>query len=112
MPHKTRPKLSLSRASRYRSGHPFLVELREWQLQTKISQKALAGALGIAPASLSEWLTHCEADRDWALPAERVPFLASLLDVPPALFRPDMYLKEWKFPSRRQKPADNPKESP
>lgn len=97
MPRPVFPELVLPRSGRYRKKHPFVVHMEDWlAAEPGRTKTGLARIFGITQASLQDWIYGCEAG-PYRIQAERVPTAAVLFDIEPALLRPDLYPKGFKF---------------
>lgn len=98
MPRPTFPPLALPRSGRYRKRHPFLVHMDDWLAAAPGRTKtALAKLLGITQSSLQTWVTGCLGEVPYRIQAERIPRIAILFDIEPAILRPDLYPKGFTF---------------
>ncbi len=69
--------------------HPLI-----WCIQNKLYENTksdLAQHMGVKPQSLYKWERKCADDRHFPLPLLRAIQIAEFFDVPPSMFRPDVY---------------------
>lgn len=59
--------------------------------------RAMARELGVTRQSVIIWMARCRKDKNFLLPAERVPTISRATGMSPSAFRPDLWLPEHQF---------------
>ena len=87
--------------------HPYLIALE------KVGHPALIEKLGVSKQMVSDMRRYATADRNWAVPAHHVLVLAEAAELPPYIFRPDVYTRAMLLVPRpvkakKEKPVKEP----
>lgn len=72
------------------TSHPLLWMLT-WRMPPDATKSTVAKALGVKPQSLYKWEHACRKDRNFPVPIKRAQQLGQFFQVPPAMFRPDVF---------------------
>ena len=93
---KRNKKLKLPRGYK---RHPLLVGLRKFCESNEVSVRQVAiKHLGVTQQALDEWLRLAAKDRNFILPAARVPDICRLTEIAPYWFNPVLWPnKAWRF---------------
>lgn len=78
--------------------HPVLTARRY------VSRAGLAALLGITPQGVLHIERHAKDNRDFLLPAEQVAVFALAADLPPYVFRPDLFMPAWIYTASKMFP--------